>query len=124
MFAAKKSLSAYSSVQNTVQVGADFEKRWFESVVMVLNQMREGRLDPVLTHVRLIEIRDGLQWIEENLNERLNEKHLAALKSIYRDNIRMLNGAIETKNLEYIPAVISSIKAILRPYEQRLAMAA
>jgi hypothetical protein len=64
MFATKKSVNAYSSVQNTVQGGADFEKRWFESVVMVLNQVHDGLLAPVLTHVRLIELRDGLQWVQ------------------------------------------------------------
>ena len=119
MFAAKNSLNAYAAVQNTVQSGADFEKRWFESVVMVLNQIRDGLLDPVLTHVRLIEVRDGLQWVQENLNERLNSQHRTMLKSIYSVNIQIINSALETKNTEYLPMVIASIKVILRPYEQR-----
>jgi hypothetical protein len=124
MFAAKKSLNAYSTVQNTVQGGADFEKRWFESVVMVLNQVYDGLLDPVMTHVRLIEVRDGLQWVQENLNERLNSQHRTMLKSIYSVNIQIINGVLETKNTEYLPMVISSIKAILQPYEQRSPVAA
>jgi hypothetical protein len=119
MFATKKSLNAYSSVQNTVQAGADFEKRWFESVVMVLNQVHDGLLDPVLTHVRLIEVRDGLQWVQENLNERLNSQHRTMLKSIYSVNIQIINGALETKNTEFLPMVISSIKAIMLPYDRR-----
>ncbi len=119
MFAAKNNLNAYSTVQNTVQSGADFEKRWFESVVMVLNQIRDGLLDPVLTHVRLIEVRDGLQWVQENLNERLNSQHRTMLKSIYSVNIQIINGALESKNIEYLPMVIASIKVILQPYEQR-----
>lgn len=123
MFATKKSVNAYSSVQNTVQGGADFEKRWFESVVMVLNQVHDGLLDPVLTHVRLIEVRDGLQWVQENLNERLNSQHRTMLKSIYSVNIQIINGALETKNTEYLPMVISSIKTILKPYERRAASA-
>jgi hypothetical protein len=121
MFAAKNNLNAYSTVQNTVQSGADFEKRWFESVVMVLNQIRDGLLDPVLTHVRLIEVRDGLQWVQENLNERLNSQHRTMLKSIYSVNIQIINGALESKNIEYLPMVIASIKVILQPYEQRTA---
>ncbi len=119
MFSAKKSLSAYSTVQNSVQGGADFEKRWFESVVMVLNQVQNGLLDPVLTHVRLIEVRDGLQWIQENLNERLPSQQRTMLKSIYSLNIQIINGALETKNTEYLPMVVSSIKTVLQPYERR-----
>ena len=123
MFSAKKSLNAYSTVQNTVQGGADFEKRWFESVVMVLQQVHNGLLDPVLTHVRLIEIREGVQWIQENLNERLSSQHRTMLKSIYSVNIQIINGTLETKSTEYLPMVISSIKAILEPYEHRTVVA-
>jgi hypothetical protein len=123
MFSAKKSLDAYSTVQNSVQSGADFEKRWFESVVMVLNQVHNGLLDPVLVHKRLLEVRDGLQWIQENLNERLNSQHRTMLKSIYSVNIQIINGTLETKNTEYLPMVISSIKAILQPYEHRTVVA-
>jgi uncharacterized membrane protein (DUF106 family) len=86
---------------------------------MVLNQIREGLMDPVLTHVRLIEIRDGLQWIQENLNERLNSQHRTMLKSIYSVNIQIINGALETKSLEFLPLVISSIKTIMTPYERK-----
>lgn len=118
MFDTKNSLKAYSNVQNTVQ-GADFEKRWFESVLMVLNQIKSGLLDPVVTHVRLIEIRDGLQWIQENLNERLNSQHRTMLKSIYSANIQVINSVIETKNLEFIDIVIASLKAIMAPYERK-----
>ena len=123
MFAAKNNLNAYATVQNTVQSGADFEKRWFESVVMVLNQIRDGLLDPVLTHVRLIEVRDGLQWVQEILIERLNSQHRTMLKSIYSVNIQIINSALESKNIEYLPMVIASIKVILQPYEQRTAAA-
>jgi hypothetical protein len=123
MFSAKKGLNAYSTVQNSVQGGADFEKRWFESVVMVLNQVQNDLLDPVLTHVRLIEVRDGLQWIQENLNERLPSQQRTMLKSIYSLNIQIINGALETKNTEYLPMVVSSIKTVLQPYERRTAVA-
>ena len=122
MFSAKKSLNAYSTVQNSVQGGADFEKRWFESVVMVLNQVHNNLLEPVLTHVRLIEVRDGLQWIQENLNERLPSQQRTMLKSIYSLNIQIINGALETKNTEYLPMVVSSIKTVLQPYERRTAV--
>jgi hypothetical protein len=119
MFSAKKGLNAYSTVQNSVQGGADFEKRWFESVVMVLNQVQNGLLDPVLTHVRLIEVRDGLQWIQENLNERLPSQQRTMLKSIYSLNIQIINGALETNNTEYLQMVVSSIKTVLQSYERR-----
>ena len=119
MFSTKKSMNAYSSVQNSVQGGADFEKRWFESVVMVLNQVQNDLLDPVLTHVRLIEVRDGLQWIQENLNERLPSQQRTMLKSIYSLNIQIINGALETNNTEYLQMVVSSIKTVLQSYERR-----
>ena len=118
MFDTKNSLKAYANVQNTVQ-GADFEKRWFESVLMVLNQIKAGLLDPVMTHVRLIEIRDGLQWIQENLNERLNSQHRTMLKAIYSANIQVINSIIETKNIEFIEIVIASLKAIIAPYDRK-----
>jgi hypothetical protein len=118
MFDTKNSLKAYANVQNTVQ-GADFEKRWFESVLMVLNQIKAGLLDPVMTHVRLIEIRDGLQWIQENLNERLNSQHRTMLKAIYSANIQVINSIIETKNIEFIEIVMASLKAIIAPYDRK-----
>ena len=99
--------------------GAEFEKRWFESVIMVLNRIQAGQYDPVTTHVRLIEVREGLQWVQENLNERLNSQHRTLLKSIYSTNIRIINGVIETLNTDMLTIVIASIKTILKPYERK-----
>ena len=118
MFASANGLKAYTTVQNHVQ-GAEFEKRWFESVIMVLNRIQAGQYDPVTTHVRLIEVRDGLQWVQENLNDRLNSQHRTLLKSIYSTNIRIINGVIETLNTDMLTIVIASIKTILKPYERK-----
>jgi len=118
MFSSANGLKAYTTVQNHVQ-GAEFEKRWFESVIMVLNRIQAGQYDPVTTHVRLIEVRDGLQWVQENLNERLNSQHRTLLKSIYSTNIRIINGVIETLNTDMLTIVIASIKTILKPYERK-----
>jgi len=118
MFASANGLKAYTTVQNHVQ-GAEFEKRWFESVIMVLNRIQAGQYDPVTTHVRLIEVREGLQWVQENLNERLNSQHRTLLKSIYSTNIRIINGVIETLNTDMLTIVIASIKTILKPYERK-----
>ncbi|PRY96919.1 hypothetical protein BCM14_2678 [Jezberella montanilacus] len=118
MFASANGLKAYTTVQNHVQ-GAEFEKRWFESVIMVLNRIQAGQYDPVTTHVRLIEVRDGLQWVQENLNERLNSQHRTLLKSIYSTNIRIINGVIETLNTDMLTIVIASVKTILKPYERK-----
>ena len=118
MFASANGLKAYTTVQNHVQ-GAEFEKRWFESVIMVLNRIQAGQYDPVTTHVRLIEVRDGLQWVQENLNERLNSQHRTLLKSIYSTNIRIINGVIETLNTDTLTIVIASVKTILKPYERK-----
>jgi len=112
---ARKGLNAYVNVQNTV-TGADFERRWFESVIMVLNQIKAGMHDPVQTHIKLIEIRDGLQWIQNNLNESLNSQYRATLRSIYGTNIQIINGAIASKDMSYLDVVATSIKTILEPY--------
>ena len=118
MFASANGLKAYTTVQNHVQ-GAEFEKRWFESVIMVLNRIQAGQYDPVTTHDRLIEVRDGLQWVQEDLNERLNSQHRTLLKSIYSTNIRIINGVIETLNTDMLTIVIASVKTILKPYERK-----
>jgi hypothetical protein len=117
MFSGKK-LNAYINVQNNVG-GADFEKQWFESAIMVLNQIQAGMHNPVATHAKLIEVRDGLQWIQENLNERLNSQHRTMLKSIYSVNIQVINGVIETKNTDYLSIVISTLKTIMEPYYKK-----
>jgi len=122
MFGAKNSLNAYVDVQNTV-TGADFERRWFESVIMVLNQIQAGMHDPVKTHIKLLEVRDGLQWVQSNLNERLNSQHRTMLKNIYSTNIQIINSAIEAKNISYLDIVITSIKTILEPYNKTMEMA-
>ena len=114
---AKKGLNAYVTVQNTV-TGADFERRWFESVIMVLNQIQAGMHDPVQTHIKLIEIRDGLQWVQNNLNEHLNSQYRTTLKSIYSTNIQIINGAIQSRDMTYLDVVATSIKAILEPYNK------
>lgn len=115
---ARKGLNAYVNVQNTV-TGADFERRWFESVIMVLNQIKAGMHDPVQTHIKLIEIRDGLFWVQNNLNESLNPQYRATLKSIYMTNIQIINGAIASKDMSYLDAVVTSIKAVLEPYNNQ-----
>jgi len=119
MFGAKNKLNAYVDVQNTV-TGADFERRWFESVIMVLNQIQAGMYDPVKTHIKLIEVRDGLQWVQSNLNERLNSQHRTMLKNIYSTNIQIINCAIEARNMSYLDIVIASIKTIVEPYSRTL----
>jgi hypothetical protein len=118
MFGQAKAIKAYVAVDDNLE-GASFEHRWFESVIMMLNRIKDGYYDAVNTHKYLIEINQGLQWVQENLNERLTSQHRTLLKSMYSMNIQIINGAIETKNTEYLPVVISSLQTIMRPYERR-----
>lgn len=115
MFGAK---TGYVEVQNDV-TGADFEKLWFESVVMVLNRIKGGYYPDVDVYLKLAEIRDALQLAQSNLNERLNSQHRTLLKAIYSTNIQIINGAIESKDLTYLDIIIASIKTILEPYNRK-----
>ncbi len=115
MFTPQKKLNTYVDIHNTVE-GPDFERRWFESVIMVLNQIKGGMYNPIITHKKLIEVRDGLQWVQENMNDRLNSQHRTMLKAIYSVNIQIITGAIESKNMDYLDIVISSLKTVMEPY--------
>jgi hypothetical protein len=118
MFQNKNPIESYVSVDNHLS-GASFEKRWFESVVITLNRILAMDIDPVTTHKYLLEISEGLQWVQENLNEKLNSQHRTMLKNIYSTNIQILNGAIRTKEMTYIPLVITSLEVILEPYNRK-----
>jgi DNA replication initiation complex subunit (GINS family) len=98
--------------------GADFEKKWYESVLMVLSRIESDFYNPVEATIKLIEINNGLQWVQENLNEQLNSQHRTLLKNIFSVNIQILNGAVITRDLTYLPIVIESIKTILGPYNR------
>ena len=118
MFGSAKPLQSYVAIDNSLQ-GASFEHKWFQSVIMMLNRIKDGYYDAVDTHKNLIEINQGLQWVQENLNERLTSQHRTLLKAMYSMNIQIINGAIETKNTEYLPVVIASLQTIMQPYERR-----
>ncbi len=117
MFNSKNAINAYVSVDNNL-TGASFEKRWFESVIGMIKRIMTGEFDPVTNHKRLLEISEGLQWVQENLNEKLHSQHRTMLKTIYSTNIQILNGAIQTQNFEYLPLVIASMEVILGPYNK------
>ncbi|MBT8540012.1 hypothetical protein G6722_01480 [Polynucleobacter paneuropaeus] len=117
MFNSKNAINAYVSVDNNL-TGASFEKRWFESVISIIKRIMAGEFDPVTNHKRLLEIAEGLQWVQENLNEKLNSQHRTMLKTIYSTNIQILNGAIQSQNFEYLPLVIASMEVILGPYNR------
>ena len=112
----KKALNAYTEIDNNLS-GAAFEQRWFESVIMVLMRVQNGYYNPVEAHKKLIEVCDGLGWIQENLNEKLSSQHRTLLKSIYSTSIQIINGAIATKNFQYLDIVISSLRTVIEPYK-------
>jgi hypothetical protein len=118
MFGTQNALKSYVSIDDNL-TGASFEQRWFESVIMILKRIQGGEFNPVETHKKLLEVCDGLQWVQENLNEKLNSQHRTMLKNIYSTNIQILNGAIQTKNMEFLSIVIASIETITKPYYKR-----
>ena len=111
----KNALAAYADVDENVS-GADFENKWYESVIMVLQLIQKNHYAPVDTHIKLIEICDGLGWIQENLNEKLNSQHRTLLKGIFSNSIQIINGAIQTKNMDYLEIVVASLKTVIAPY--------
>ena len=117
MFNSRNAIDTYVAIDNDQQ-GASFEKRWFESVLMVINRVMNNEFNAVETHKKLLEVCEGLQWVQENLNEKLNSQHRTLLKNIYGTNIQILNGAMKTGNLEYLPLVAKSIQIILEPYSK------
>jgi hypothetical protein len=122
IFQKQNAINAYVSVDNNL-TGASFEKRWFESVIMILKRIMSGEFNPVETHKKLLEVSEGLQWVQENLNEKLNSQHRTMLKNIYSTNIQILNSTIQTQKMDYLPLVITSIEIILEPYNKAPAVA-
>jgi hypothetical protein len=112
----KNPFDAYTTVDSQNLSDADFEKKWYESVIMILQRIQAGYYNAVEAHLKLIEIGDGLGWIQENLNEKLNSQHRALLKSIYSNNIIIINSAIATKNMTYLDIVIASLRTVMEPY--------
>lgn len=113
-----KGTAAYRQISHSNLSGAEFEKAWFESVVMVLNRIKSGTIySQVDATIKLVEIVEGLGWISTNLNDAISSQHRQLLKTIYSTCIQILNATIETKNYEYLDIVISSMSAIVQKYE-------
>jgi hypothetical protein len=115
MFTSK--FNSYQEINESVK-GPYFEKQWYESIIHVLSLIQAGKLDPVQTHTKLLEICDGLQFVQENLNEKLGSQHRTLLKGIFSLSINIINGAIDTKNMQYLDIVKSAIRTVLEPYER------
>lgn len=118
MFTSNNPLKTYIDIDNNI-TGADFEKKWFESVITLLRKIQAGEFDAVMTHKKLLEISEGLQWIQENLNEKLSSQHRTLLKSIYSTSIQIMNGAIQTRNTEYLGIVIACLETVVQPYYRK-----
>lgn len=115
MFRTKSPIAAYVEIDNNL-TGANFERRWFESVIMVLGRIQNGFYEPVEAHKKLLEVCDGLQWVQENLNEKMNSQHRTLLKNIYSLSIQIINSALETKNMAFLSIVVSSLHTVIGPY--------
>ena len=118
MFTSNNPLKTYIDIDNNI-TGADFEKKWFESVIALMRKIQAGEFDAVMTHKKLLEISEGLQWIQENLNEKLSSQHRTLLKSIYSTSIQIMNGAIQTRNTEYLGIVIACLETVVQPYYRK-----
>lgn len=114
----RRGTDAYRQISHSNLSGAEFEKAWFESVVMVLNRVKAGNFYSQMdATIKLVEIVEGLGWISTNLNDAISSQHRQLLKTIYSTCIQILNASVETKNFEYLDIVISSMSAIVQKYE-------
>ena len=115
MFGNNNPIKSYIDIDNKVS-GAAFEKRWFESVIMVLKFIQNNQYTPVTAHKKLIEVSDGLKLVKANLNDKLEAQHMAMLTNIYRLCIQVINTAIQTKNMSYLAIVVTSLQVVIEPY--------
>ena len=111
-----KSLQVYDDIANFNLQGADFEKRWMESVVTVLLKIQTLRIQPARARELLLEICWGFDWISVNLNPQLSAEHRRLLSKIYGLNIQIIHGYLENNNVEYLDIVIKSLHVIMEPY--------
>ena len=96
----KNPFDAYINMDSLNLSDASFEKKWYESVIMILQRIQAGYYDAVETHLKLIEISDGFGWVQENLNVNLSSQHSTLLKNIYRNKITIIN-QIYTQHMDY-----------------------
>ena len=113
----KKAFNTYVEIDDTLS-GAEFEKKWFESVIMVLQRVQNNYYNPVVTHVKLLEVCNGLEWVQDNLNDKLSTEHKTLLENIYSCCITIINSAIILKDFIYLDIVISSVKTVMEPYNK------
>lgn len=112
---AKAAIRTYATIDSHL-TGAHFEQRWFESVILTLRAIKREHYSPDEAQRKLLEITNSLQWIQENLNEKLDYKHRTLLKSIYSTNIQILTGCVQTRNYEYLEIVIAALETCMAPY--------
>jgi hypothetical protein len=99
--------------------GTAFEHRWFESVVKLLQDVQDQKYDEAISIAKLVDVRSSLQWIQENLNEKLEATHRMTLKSLYSKNIQMITFVVHTKDYAKLTIVLDSLKSSMAPYYQR-----
>lgn len=114
----KNKMSIYLDIEHNVQAGAQFEQRWYESVIMILTRVRNQNVDPAKSRILLFEICDGLTWIKSNLNPKLHTEHKNILIKIFDICILIAKYSITSGNLEYLDIVITSLKVVAEPYGQ------
>ena len=112
---AKAAIRTYATIDSHL-TGARFEQRWFESVILTLRAIKRDHYTQDEAQRKLLEITNSLQWIQENLNEKLDSKHRTLLKSIYSTNIQILTGCVQTRNYEYLEIVIAALETCMAPY--------
>ena len=116
----KNKINAYLEMDESLPLGASFEAKWYERVIMVLTMIRNQRIDSIKSNKLLLDICNDLSWIRNNLNPQLNAEHRGLLEQIFDISIVIIREYIIDKNLEHLDIVISSLKGVAEPYNQVL----
>jgi len=114
----KDRISVYMDIEDDVPAGASFEQRWYESVIVILTKIMNKRITPDRSNTLLLEICDGLCWVKHNLNQKLNIEHRNMLVLIFDICIKIIQGSIALKNVEYLEIVITSLRVVSDPYQK------
>lgn len=114
----KSALKAYMAIDSNNLSSLDFERKWYESVIMIINRIQMDYYNLVETHIKLLEIISGLEWIRDNLQEHNNKNHLLVMKNLLNTIINIISNVTTDKDTSQLTGVLVSLRIILEPYSK------
>lgn len=109
----KRVINAYIDVENELHDPVLFQKKWFQSVSVVLKGVSEGTFNKTQSVKHLIKVRDSFNIISQNVNDDLPSEERVLLRNIFSTTIQVLNSAIKTKEFSKVGIVKSTVDTLL-----------